>query len=188
MDAPGGRVETQVAGIQARRGGVGGPPVQGTEPGQELVEGERLGQVVIGPGVQAGDPVRHFAAGGQHQDWDADPALTQGPAHVQAVQPRQHQVEHEAVVARGGGLDQSLGAGVPDLHLMPGLAQALGEQIGEAPLVLDHQHPHLLPPPWLVLSAVPVHHVRVVLHLPFMCGWLPSVQPAGAGPGAEGMA
>ena len=41
------------------------------DPCQHLIEAERLGDVVIGPQVQPGDPVRHLVAGGQEDHGDA---------------------------------------------------------------------------------------------------------------------
>jgi hypothetical protein len=38
------------------------------DPGQEHVEGERLGEVVVGPGVQAANDLLESVARGQQQD------------------------------------------------------------------------------------------------------------------------
>ena len=50
-------------------------PQQDAQPGQQLGEGERLDEVVVGPGVEAGDAVLDGVAGGQDQDraWPARP-------------------------------------------------------------------------------------------------------------------
>ena len=44
------------------------PAQQGAQPGEQLLQGEGLGQVVVGAGVEALHPVADRVAGGQHQD------------------------------------------------------------------------------------------------------------------------
>ena len=41
---------------------------QGADPRQQLVEGERLAQVIVGPGVEPADAVGHGVAGRQEED------------------------------------------------------------------------------------------------------------------------
>ena len=41
---------------------------QRAQPGQQLLERERLGEVVVGTRVEALDPVTHGVAGGEHED------------------------------------------------------------------------------------------------------------------------
>ena len=43
------------------------PALERTEPGQQLAEIERLDQVVVGAGVQPGDPVSRGIPRSQHQ-------------------------------------------------------------------------------------------------------------------------
>ena len=38
------------------------------QAGEQLVERERLREVVVGAGVEPGDPVRDLVAGGEHED------------------------------------------------------------------------------------------------------------------------
>ena len=81
------------------RGGVvdGAAPQQRAEPGQQLLERERLGQVVVGPGVEPGDPVRDGVARGEHEDRQLVAGLAHPPAHLEPVQPGHHHVEHHRV-------------------------------------------------------------------------------------------
>ena len=64
---------------------------------QELLERERLGQVVVGPRVQTGHPVGHGVPGGEQQHGDVVPCGAQRAARLQAVEPRHHHVEHHGV-------------------------------------------------------------------------------------------
>ena len=67
-------------------------PADGLEPGQELDPAEGLGQVVVGPGVEAPDLVALGGERGQHQDGHVAhvpdplehlPAVEVGQAHVE---------------------------------------------------------------------------------------------------------
>jgi hypothetical protein len=141
-DAPGRGVQHQVAGGEGGRGGVGAAPLQGAQPGEEFVERERLGEVVVGAGVQAGDAIGDLAAGGQHEHRDPVPGSPQPLADGDTVQAGQHHVEHDRVETAGRRGVQPVGSGVPGLGVVAGLGQAAGEQPGEAPLVLHHQYAH----------------------------------------------
>jgi hypothetical protein len=133
------QVERDVAGAQHRllRGALAAQAHP--DPREELLEAERLGDVVVGAVVQARDLVGDLVAGGQ--DHDRHP-LALGAHRAQdrhAVQPGQAQVEDEqveVVVARegeGGGAvrrrrgDEAVGA------------QALLQEGGEPRLVLGDQ-------------------------------------------------
>ena len=54
---PPDQIQPQAAGDQAGGGAAGGGPQPGPDPGQQLLEGERLGQIVLGPRLQAADLV-----------------------------------------------------------------------------------------------------------------------------------
>jgi hypothetical protein len=70
---------------------------QSPHSGQQLFKREWLGQIVIGACVETGDPLGNRVAGGQHQDRQIVAGAAQLTAHLQAVQPRHHDVEHEPV-------------------------------------------------------------------------------------------
>ncbi len=57
------------------------------EAGGELLHGERLDQVVVGPRLEAGHPLGDRAAGGQHQDRQVDPLAAQPSADVEPAIP-----------------------------------------------------------------------------------------------------
>ena len=62
----------------------------------QLARAERLGEVVVGADRQADDEVGLGVAGGEHQDGDGSLALDLA-AHVEAVEPGEHEVEHHEV-------------------------------------------------------------------------------------------
>ncbi len=141
-DLMGRRVEPQLADLDDRRPLALAAPHQGTEPGQQLGEGEGLGQVVVGAAVEAGDPVLERAAGGQHQHRRPDPLLAQAPAGLEAVDAGQDHVEDDRVVTRGAGHADSFLAGTGDVDGQALLAEATPDQRRHLHLVLDHQDIH----------------------------------------------
>src|SRR5437764_8471921 len=58
-------VEAEVLEGEAVGGAATGPPEQGPYTGQQLIQGERLEQVVVGAGVEAGDPIGDLGPGGE---------------------------------------------------------------------------------------------------------------------------
>ena len=73
-----------------------GAAQQRAHPRQQLAQRERLDEVVVGAGVQAGDAVVDLAARGEHQHRRAVAALAQAPAHLQAVDAGHRDVEDDA--------------------------------------------------------------------------------------------
>jgi len=93
-DLAGGRVALQVADHQPGREHVRRPALQRPQPGEQLVEDERLDQVVVGAGVQAGHPVLRRALAADHQDRCPCPRAPQLAHHVDAGHPGYQPVEH----------------------------------------------------------------------------------------------
>jgi hypothetical protein len=109
---PGHEVQADVAGLEDPvPGGRGGRLVEaGPEPGQELGEGEGLGQVVAGPELEAADLGVHVRQGGQDQDPLVGAGLEDPPKDGHPVQAREEEVEDHALVRpkgpdRGGTFD-----------------------------------------------------------------------------------
>ena len=71
-----------------------------SQPGQQLLERERLHEVVVGARVETGDAVADGAAGRQHQDRDAVAVGAEPSRNLEPVDAGQHHVEDRA--ASGG--------------------------------------------------------------------------------------
>ena len=67
-DLAGGAVHAEVAGLEDLEQRRHAPAAQRSHPGEHLLEVEGLGEVVVGAGVEAGEPVLDVVAGGEHQD------------------------------------------------------------------------------------------------------------------------
>jgi hypothetical protein len=74
-----------------------GPPQEGADARQELLEREWLEEVVVGARVEPGDAIPDGVAGGEHQDLRSVSAEPHAPAGLDAVHARHQVVEHDGV-------------------------------------------------------------------------------------------
>ena len=115
---------------------------QRAQPRQQLLERERLDEVVVGAGVQAADPVGHGVARGQQQHRRAVPRRAQAPADLEPVHPRHQQSSTSASGAPLGERIERLlpvrgQLGVVALH-----PQRAVDGVAHRRLVVDHQDAH----------------------------------------------
>ena len=75
---------------------------QGTQPGQQLAEGEWLGEVVVGARVEPANPIIDRRARGEHDDRRPVTGAAKLATGRESVRVRQHDVEHNDVVRRVG--------------------------------------------------------------------------------------
>ena len=73
--------------------------LQRAHTGDELLDVEGLGKVVVGSGVEACDALRDRVACAEDEDRDAVAGGARAAQHVDAVYPRESQVEHDCVEA-----------------------------------------------------------------------------------------
>ena len=90
--------DLEVAELEVGDGRIGGagPPQQGPDAGRELLGGERLGEVVVGAGLEPGHHVVGVGPGGDHDDRDVAVAADR-PADLEAVDAREHDVDQHDV-------------------------------------------------------------------------------------------
>ena len=90
VDRAGG-VRLDPPGSEPRPGRPAGTPAaqDDLDPGHQLVALERLGQVVVGPDLEAGNPVHCLAERAQHDDAEIAAAAAQIAGERQAVPVRQ---------------------------------------------------------------------------------------------------
>ncbi|MPM55030.1 hypothetical protein SDC9_101815 [bioreactor metagenome] len=124
-------------GVQRLRGA--GPAQQGAQPGDHLLEAERLGDVVVGAAGEALDPVGDGVAGGQEDHREARLVVVDAAHHLEAVEVREHDVEDRRVGADlVGDLYGLLTAGGGP-HLPALVAHRHREQLGQRRLVVHRE-------------------------------------------------
>src|SRR5271157_4075085 len=137
-----GGVQGEVGDLEHLGAQAGGPPQQGAQAGQQFLEVEGLGKVVVGPGIEALNAIVHGAARGQHEDGSAKARTAQFPADGVAVLHRQHDVENHDIVLVDGGLIQGLFAVAGDIDGVGLFAEAFGDEAGDSGFVFNQQDPH----------------------------------------------
>src|SRR5439155_1745607 len=92
------RVERQIGHAEHGRPGEASPAEQRPDPCEELGEGERLREVVVGSRAQAADPIGETIPRGEHEDRSGEIARSERLAHRDAVLARQEQANKDKVV------------------------------------------------------------------------------------------
>src|SRR6266851_4771500 len=135
---PGSRVHDEV-GVGQRLVTAVVTAQHGANSGDQLVEGEWLGHVVIGTQVEGGHLVDNIVAGGQHDDGNVlgEPQL---PAHLEPVRSWQADVEQDDVGTMPGRGRQPGGAIHRSHHLEPLERQATLQEWEDFRIVVDQQH------------------------------------------------
>jgi hypothetical protein len=140
------RVEGEV-GVRQRLVRVGvGSSEERAHAGEELFEGERLDEVVVGARVEAGDAVADRVAGGEHEDRGAVAVGAQAAAHLEAVELGHEHVENDRVGWRGRDGGERLVAVVRLLDVVAVELEGALECIAHAALVVDDKDPHHVVP------------------------------------------
>ncbi len=137
------RVEGDIAGLQDGAKRTARPAQQGLGTGDQLAHGERLDEVIVGAGVEAGDAVLHGIARRQHEDGHR---LATGPHLLQQFQPiavGQAEIENGGVIGPDLQRSARIGAKSDCVHREAGTRQRRAEDLHDAHFVLNDQEPHV---------------------------------------------
>jgi len=118
-------------------------PPEGADARDQLVEGERLAEVVVRAQLQPVDPILDVGGRGEHQDAAGRAVAHQPAADPVAVHGRQVAVEHDHVVVGAGCALQGCRAVVDHVHGETRVAQALADPVGQRDVIFHNQHPHV---------------------------------------------
>src|SRR6266403_774748 len=136
------RTDRELVGRIALARAVTGAAQNRANPGHQLARIEGLAQVVIGPELQAHDPVDVIPARREHQD-GRFVGCSELPQYVEAADARQHHIENQNFKIIGFQLFQSVAAVVHALHLEVLGVQVFGEHLTELTIVVHQQHSRL---------------------------------------------
>ncbi len=114
---------------------------QRAQAGFQLLDRERLGQVVIGAETEAGELVVQRVACREHQHRGGLARIVaQATAHFDAIQARQHQVEHHDVIAVFRRKAVAIQAVLCIVDFKAATFQVFPDHLGDVAVVFDHQH------------------------------------------------
>lgn len=112
---------------------------QATEPGDDLLQAEGLGDVVVAARRDARDTVLHRVPRGEEEHAHVGLHGMQGAQHRETVGVREHHVQDDGVRHQLPGLSER-GRSVPGRADLPALvAQGTGEHLGEVGVVVDDE-------------------------------------------------
>jgi hypothetical protein len=134
-------IEGRIAGVQDGRLGRALTPQPEPHARQELLEAERLRDVVVGAALEPRDGVADRVARGQDHDGERLVRATELAQDVEAVEPRKPEVEHEQVELAAPGQPQRVLAVRGDLGREAVRAKALLHEGRDPRLVLGDQDP-----------------------------------------------
>ena len=139
----GEQVDLQIGEAEAGlAAGAVGAPEQRLQPRQQLGEGEGLGQVVVAAGPEPVDPVVHLGERAEDEHRRASALAAQRLNQREAVEARQHAVDHKRVEAVVQREREPVRPVVDELDHVAALAQALLQIAGGLDVVFDDQHVH----------------------------------------------
>ncbi len=108
----------------------------------QLRQRERLGDVVVGAEIEAPHAVRFGVVGGKNQDAPRVASAAQLAQHVESVDARKAEVEHDQVVVLLRASPQGQLPRLSMVHGVARLSQRSYEPIGQRLVVLDDQNSH----------------------------------------------
>ena len=138
-DAAGARIEPHRAAVEFALGVAGRAAQQRAHARQHLLEMERLGDIIVGAGVEALHLVAPAVARGQHQHRHGAAGAAPGFQHRNAVHLRQADVEDDGVVGLGLAEIMALLAVEGAVDDIAGVGQRGGELAVEIGVVLDDE-------------------------------------------------
>jgi hypothetical protein len=114
----------------------------GADAGQQHAQLERLGDVVVGAGIQAEDRIGFGIGAGQHDDRRGDAIASQNTANFAPIHVRQSDIQQDQVVAlglaeidRGGAV---FGFGGAEFLMQ---AELLRQRLAQGAVIVDQQDP-----------------------------------------------
>src|SRR3954452_6979249 len=134
------RVEREIADAQRGHAARRAAPEQRAHACEQLLAFERLDEVVVGADVQALHARLQCVACGEHQDRRVVPVVAQATGDIEAVQPRQAEVEDDDVGQEGVGLVEAAHPIGGELDLIALQAQRALQDLGDLLVVFDDEH------------------------------------------------
>jgi D-alanyl-D-alanine carboxypeptidase/D-alanyl-D-alanine-endopeptidase (penicillin-binding protein 4) len=141
-DIAGGGIEAEVSRAEFWNGRLGGTACDGTEAGEEDVEGEGFDEVIVGPGVEAGNDVVWGIAGGEHEDGGAVFVGAEATGDFEAGVAGHHDVEDDGVEVSDGKGGEGFFAVAGEGDGVVLFLEALGEEVSHGWFVFGDEEEH----------------------------------------------
>src|SRR5665213_1596700 len=121
----------------------GAAPKQRFDPGQQLREGERLGEIIIAAGLEAQHAIIDGPKRAQDQYRGSHALFAQRPHHAQTIQMRQHAIGDQEVKGLFLRLFEPFAPIDRQGHGVTALLQPFEEKLGGLQVIFDQQQIHV---------------------------------------------
>ena len=135
-------VEPYPANLEDGAGVARRPAHQRLYPCHQLGDLERLGEVVIGPGVEPLNLLVQLTAGGQHQHRGVHPLATPLLEHAQTIATRQAEIQNDGIIGLGLAEKTRLVAIVAEIGHKSGQAQLFRQLACQDLFIFNYQNSH----------------------------------------------
>ena len=142
-DTPLDDLQCKIRNAKGVRAQFGVAAVKSADAGQQHREGEWLGEIVVGAGIETLHNVGNGIARGKHQNGSVLPVPAEPPRNLEPVHPWKHDVEKEQI--EGAALSQLQG-GAPVGRQADGvtfLFKSAPEDLRDIPFIFDDENFHL---------------------------------------------
>jgi hypothetical protein len=138
------RIEVEVGEVQGAVVAGGGAAQKSAQTSEELVECERLDEIVVGPRVETVDLVLDGIARRQHQNRNTA-AQPDRPAGLPAVEPRHQNVQDDRIRGRALVAEETecLDPVRSERDLVAFETERAPERFAERSIVVDYENSHL---------------------------------------------
>src|ERR1051325_2678486 len=146
-DAAGTRVDAQGPDLDLRGSKTGGAAQKRAHAGQQLFGIERLGEIVVGSGIESRDLVAPAVARGEDQDRHLATVLAPLLEHAHAIHLGQAEIQNHRIVGFGVAEEVTFLAVARDIDHVAGVDQRLLELTLQVLVVLNKKDAHFQFPP-----------------------------------------
>ena len=120
----------------------GAPPDERTNSREQFGYGEWFRQVIVCARIQTFDSLLDETARGEHQNGSIHSGITQFAANLQSTQPRESNVEQNAVIRGVSGHVDGFLARLGQIDSVGILAQGPADETGDTSLIFDQEYTH----------------------------------------------
>src|SRR5260221_9341144 len=132
-----GGIELEIFEVEYDAQRFGRPTRQGAEPGEELLHGEWLGEIIVRAGVEAMHAVGQRIPRRQHQNRGSAALSPPAAAYFESLEIRQPQVENDQVILIDGQRFEGFAAGRHRIRRPSGFTERSEEKARQFRLVFD---------------------------------------------------
>jgi hypothetical protein len=136
------QVEVEVLDLEDIHGVAGGTSGNGVDAGDEFLDKEWFGEVVIGTEVESFETFVEFAAGGEEDDGDGHALFAEAAKDAESIAAGEHDIEDDGIVGLVGGEVIAFEAVVCDVDDEAGAFESFGDERGDFFFVFDDEEFH----------------------------------------------